>query len=344
MTEKTIERVAVLGGGSFGTAMAAILAHNGHETRLWVRDPETAAAINADRENVRYLPGAELPDNVMASESLEQVLQGASLVFVAVPSKAFVQVLDQARDAVAEGTIVVSCTKGLYADGFLLMSQVLQKRWPHTRVGVLSGPNLAKEIVEHKFTGTVIASEDRELCHRIQAALSCDYFRVYDSPDMFGVELGGALKNIYAIATGMAAALGVGDNTRGLLITRSLAEMSRLADRLGADPMTFLGLAGVGDLVVTCSSPLSRNYRIGYLVGQGKSLEEASGELGQTAEGINTINLVANRARELDIYMPIANGLYQILFEGKPLQEVISRLMQGEHNHDVEFTFHRGTP
>lgn len=344
MTEKTIERAAVLGGGSFGTAMADILARNGHETRLWVRDPETAAAINADRENVRYLPGAELPENVMASESLEDVLQGASLVFVAVPSKAFVQVLDQAREAVAEGTIVVSCTKGLYADGFLLMSQVLRERWPHTRIGVLSGPNLAKEIVEHKFTGTVIASEDRALCRRIQVALSCDYFRVYDSPDMFGVELGGALKNIYAIATGMAAALGVGDNTRGLLITRSLAEMSRLADRLGADPMTFLGLAGVGDLVVTCSSPLSRNYRIGYLVGQGKSLEDAGEELGQTAEGINTINLVANRARELDIYMPIANGLYEILFEGKPLQEVISRLMQGEHNHDVEFTFHRGTP
>lgn len=339
MTERQTEKAAVLGGGSFGTAMTDILARNGHRTRLWVRDPETAAAINTDRENARYLPGAELPENVLASESLEEVLEDATLVFVAVPSKAFIQVLEQARPCIGDGTIVVSCTKGLHADGFLLMSQLLQKHWPMARVGVLSGPNLAKEIVEHKFTGTVIASEDQGLCRRIQAALSCDYFRVYDSPDMFGVELGGALKNIYAIATGMAAALGVGDNTRGLLITRSLAEMSRLASYLGADPMTFLGLAGVGDLVVTCSSPLSRNYRIGYLVGQGKSLEEAAEELGQTAEGINTINLVANRARELGVYMPIAGGLYEILFENKPLQEVIKRLMQGEHNHDVEFTF-----
>lgn len=339
MTDDNTETAAILGGGSFGTAMAAILARNGHRTRLWVRDPETAGAINEDRENARYLPGAQLPEGVLASESLEEVLAGASLVFVAVPSKAFVPVLEQAKALVSDDTIVVSCTKGLHADGFLLMSQLLQRHWPRVRVGVLSGPNLAKEIVEHKFTGTVIASEDRELCRRIQQALSCDYFRVYDSPDMFGVELGGALKNIYAIATGMAAALGVGDNTRGLLITRSLAEMSRFASHMGADPMTFLGLAGVGDLVVTCSSPLSRNYRIGYLVAQGRTVARAAEELGQTAEGINTVELVAGRARELDIYMPIASGLYQILFENKPLQEVIARLMQGEHNHDVEFAY-----
>lgn len=332
------EVAAVLGGGSFGTAMATILAQNGHTVRLWVRDPETAAAINNDHENPRYLPGTELPEGVQASEDLIECLEGATLVFMAVPSKAFMEVLTQARDHVPAGTLVISCTKGIHADGFLLMSQLLVREWPHTRVGVLSGPNLAREIVERKFTGTVIASPDAELCKRIQHALSCDYFRVYDSPDMFGVELGGALKNIYAIATGMAAAVGVGDNTRGLLITRSLAEMSRFAARMGGSPMTFLGLAGVGDLIVTCSSSLSRNYQVGYLIGQGHTVEQAVAQLGQTAEGVNTIRLVAERAREQDIYMPLASGLYEILFSDKPLPQVIARLMQGEHNHDVEFT------
>ena len=336
MTDK-MEVAAVLGGGSFGTAIATILAQQGHATRLWVRDPETAAAINRDRENPRYFPGAELPEGVLASEDLHEVLSGATLVFMAVPSKAFMSVLAQARDDIAEGTIVVSCTKGISADGFLLMSQLLEREWPHTRVGVLSGPNLAREIVERKFTGTVIASPHAEVCRRIQDALSCDYFRVYDSADMFGVELGGALKNIYAIATGMAAALGVGDNTRGLLITRSLAEMSRFAAHLGGSPMTFLGLAGVGDLIVTCSSSLSRNYQVGYLIGQGKTVDEAVEVLGQTAEGVNTIRLVAERARELDIYMPLASGLYEILFHQLPLTQVIDSLMRGEHNHDVEF-------
>lgn len=329
--------VAVLGGGSFGTAMTKIVADNGYQTRLWVRDPETAAVINASRENARYLPGAELPDSVVATESLEEALDGAGMVFVAVPSKAFVDVLGQAARWVPDGTLAVSCTKGIHADGFLLMSQLLGRLWPKARVGVLSGPNLAKEIVEQRFTGTVVASEDEGLCHAVQEALSCRYFRVYDNHDMFGVELAGALKNIYAMATGMAAALGVGENSRAFLITRSLAEMSRFAVRLGANPMTFLGLAGVGDLIVTCSSSLSRNYRVGHMVGSGKSLEQALEELGQTAEGVNTVQLVAAHARENDIYMPIACGLHDILFAGRPLQEVISGLMLGEHTHDVEF-------
>ncbi|WP_284456123.1 NAD(P)H-dependent glycerol-3-phosphate dehydrogenase [Alloalcanivorax xenomutans] len=337
MTQHT---AAILGGGSFGTAMASILAENCHGTRLWVRDPETAAAINEDRENPRYLPGQALPAGVVASESLEEVLKGADLVFVAVPSSAFVEVLGQARDWVPDGTIVVSCTKGILEDGFLLMSQVLQREWPHTRVGVLSGPNLAREIVERKFTGTVIASGDEELRATIQKALSCDYFRVYDNPDLYGVELGGALKNIYAVASGMAAAIGVGENSRSFMLTRALAEMSRFAVGLGANPLTFLGLAGVGDLIATCSSSLSRNYRVGYELGQGKSLEQAVADLGQTAEGINTIKLVAERARELQVYMPLATALYDIIYDHQPLDTMVMRLMSGEHKHDVEFSFH----
>ncbi|MFN3714330.1 MAG: NAD(P)H-dependent glycerol-3-phosphate dehydrogenase [Alcanivoracaceae bacterium] len=331
------EVAAILGGGSFGTAMATILAEKGHDARLWVRDPETVAAINEQGENTRYLPGKSLPEGLKATESLEEALDGATLVFVALPSKAFADVLPQAREHIAAGTIVVSCTKGIHADGFLLMSQLLERDWPQARVGVLSGPNLAREVVEKRFSGTVIASEDAELCQRIQNAMSCSYFRVYDNHDRFGVELAGALKNIYAIATGMAAAIGVGENSSAFLITRSLAEMSRFAVRLGANPLTFLGLAGVGDLIVTCTSPLSRNYRVGHAIGQGKSVEQAVAELGQTAEGVNTVRLVAEKAAELGVYMPIAMGLQQILFAGKPMQTVIAALMGGEHNHDVEF-------
>ena len=330
-------KAAILGGGSFGTAMASILAANGHGVNLWVRDPETAAAINLDRENSRYLPGKELPEGVNATDSLEDALAEASMVFVAIPSKAFADVLAQARQWVPDGTMVISCTKGIYSDGFLLMSELLHQYWPHTRIGVLSGPNLAKEIVEQKFTGTVVASADSELCQTVQTALSCDYFRVYDNPDIYGVELGGALKNIYAVASGMAAAIGVGENSRSFLITRALAEMSRFAVELGANPMTFLGLSGVGDLIATCTSSLSRNYQVGFQLGQGKSLEEAVEALGQTAEGINTILLVADKAAELDVYMPLATALYQVVYHQQPLEIVIQQLMSGEYKHDVEF-------
>ena len=333
----TTETAAVLGGGSFGTAMATILAENGHRTRLWVRDPETAAVINDSHENPRYLPGAELPSSVVATESLEDAVSEATLIFVAVPSKAYVDVLEQARQWVAPGSVVVSCTKGIHAEGFRLMSQLLKEYWPQASVGVLSGPNLAKDVVERVFSGTVIASDDAALCTRIQNALGCSYFRVYDNSDMYGVELAGALKNIYAIATGMAAALGVGENSRAFLITRSLAEMSRFAVQLGANPLTFLGLAGVGDLIVTCSSSLSRNYRVGFMLGEGKSMDEAIEALGQTAEGINTVRLVAAEAKRRGVYMPIATGLDAVLFHGMPVQKVIAGLMQGEHNHDVEF-------
>lgn len=334
---KTGEVVAILGGGSFGTAMATILAANGHAVRIWVRDPETVAAINAIGENPRYLPGKSLPEGIEATDSLARALDGATLIFIALPSQAFAEVLPQAASLVAAETLVVSCTKGIHQDGFLLMSQLLEKHWPQAVVAVLSGPNLAREVVEQRFSGTVIASANAAACGRVQQVMSCHYFRVYDNPDRFGVELAGALKNIYAIATGMAMSMGVGQNSSAFLITRSLAEMSRFAVRLGANPLTFLGLAGVGDLIVTCTSPLSRNYRVGQALGQGKSLAQAVAELGQTAEGVNTVHLVAEQAEQLGVYMPIAAALNEVLFHDLPIAEAISGLMGGEHNHDVEF-------
>lgn len=336
MTDNT-PVAAVLGGGSFGTAIASLLAQNGYQVRLGVRTSEAAKHINCDGENARYLPGAMLPDSIEATSQLDEAIDQARLVFLAVPSSAVKEVLDRARHLIAPDTIVVSCTKGIYADGFLLMSQLLEKEWPQARIGVLSGPNLAREMVEKKFTGSVIASQDLGLCKHVQQALGCEYFRVYDNSDVFGVELGGALKNIYAIASGMAAALDVGENSRSFLMTRSLAEMSRFAVRLGANPMTFLGLSGVGDLIATCSSSLSRNYRVGLQLGQGKTLQQAVESLGQAAEGVNTVKLVALKAKQLDVYMPIVTALYQIIYQQMSVTDVIHELMTGQHNHDVEF-------
>ena len=235
------------------------------------------------------------------------------------------------------GKLLVSLTKGIEAESFKLMSQILEEVAPEARIGVLSGPNLAREVAEHALTATVVASEDEVLCQRVQAALHGRTFRVYASQDRFGVELGGALKNVYAIMAGMAVALGMGENTKSMLITRALAEMTRFAVKLGANPMTFLGLAGVGDLIVTCSSAKSRNYQVGFALGQGLSLEDAVARLGEVAEGVNTLKVLKARAQALEVYMPLVAGLHAILFEGRTLAQVIELLMRGEPKTDVDF-------
>lgn len=331
------KKVAVLGGGSFGTSIANILADNGHQVRLWMRNQDTVHDIATIHENTRYLPGKKLNPSIIPTTCLETAVASADLLFVAIPSKAFQSVVRDAAQWLNEDQILVSTTKGIGEDGFKLMSQILEENTPCKYIGVLSGPNLAKEVAERTLTGSVIASEHEEVRLAVQQTLSCGYFRVYANSDRFGVELGGALKNIYAIASGMAAALGMGENTKSMLITRSLAEMSRFAARLGGNPMTFLGLAGVGDLFVTCTSPLSRNYQVGYALAQGRQLEDILATLGGTAEGVNTIRLVKKQSEELEVYMPLVHGLYDILFEGKELKDVIKKLMLGEQNSDVEF-------
>ncbi|XKH61208.1 NAD(P)H-dependent glycerol-3-phosphate dehydrogenase [Halomonas sediminis] len=340
MSEQQI-KVAVLGGGSFGTALASIAADNGARVRQWMRDAALVEQINREHRNGRYLPNYAMNPAVEASTEMAQVLEDAELVLIAIPSKAFRSVVQAAKPWLKPEHILVSTTKGIEQDSFLLMSQVLEQETRFTHIGVIAGPNLASEIADKQLTATVIASYDALTRTRVQQALGCGYFRVYASNDRHGVELAGALKNIYAIAAGMAAALGMGENTRSMLMTRALAEMSRFAVVQGANPMTFLGLAGVGDLIVTCSSNLSRNYRVGYALGKGDSLEQAVESLGQVAEGVNTVRLVCAKAREAGVYMPLAEGLYKVLFEGVPARDMAGYLMLGEQSSDVEFILPR---
>jgi len=328
--------IAVLGGGSFGTAVANLLAENGHRVLQWMRDPEQAEAIRVNRENPRYLKGIKVLEGVEPVTDLQRALSDSQLVFVALPSSALRSVLTPHVDLLTD-KMLVSLTKGIEAQTFKLMSEILEDIAPQARIGVLSGPNLAREIAEHALTATVVASEDEELCRQVQAALHGRTFRVYASADRFGVELGGALKNVYAIISGMAVALGMGENTKSMLITRALAEMTRFAVSQGANPMTFLGLAGVGDLIVTCSSPKSRNYQVGFALGQGLSLDEAVTRLGEVAEGVNTLKVLKVKAQELQVYMPLVAGLHAILFEGRTLEQVIELLMRAEPKTDVDF-------
>ncbi|MCJ0973363.1 NAD(P)H-dependent glycerol-3-phosphate dehydrogenase [Pseudomonas sp. PS1] len=334
MTEQ--QPIAVLGGGSFGTALANLMAENGHSVRLWMRDPEQARIIRVERQNPRYLKGVKVHEKVEPVTDLHQTISDCELIFVALPSSALRAALAPVA-GLLDGRMLVSTTKGIEASGFKLMSQIIEEIAPQARIGVISGPNLAREVAEHALTATVVASHDEALCRAVQAALHGRTFRVYASADRFGVELGGALKNVYAIMAGMAAALGMGENTRSMLITRALAEMTRFAVKLGANPMTFLGLAGVGDLIVTCTSPKSRNFQVGHALGEGLSLEQAVARLGEVAEGVNTIKVLKCRAEELQVYMPLVAGLHAILFEGRTLDQVIAVLMRGEPKTDVDF-------
>ncbi|KRW82658.1 MULTISPECIES: NAD(P)H-dependent glycerol-3-phosphate dehydrogenase [Marinobacter] len=333
--------VAVLGGGSFGTAMAKVLGENGHTVHFWMRDEAQAEEVRRTRVNKRYMPDVTIEGDVQPTTDLAEAVARAEVVLVAIPSKAFRSVIRENADAFREGQIVVSLTKGIEEHGFKLMSEILMEELPRCRSGVLSGPNLAAEIVNRELTATVIAAKDPEVRRTVQDLLGCEYFRVYANVDVYGVELAGALKNIYAIVAGLASALEMGENARAMLITRGLAEMSRFAVSLGANPMTFMGLAGVGDLIATCTSNKSRNYRIGYAVGKGKQLDEAVKELGQVAEGIYTLKLVREKSESIGIYMPLVRGLYEILYNGASINAVISSLMMAVQNSDVEFILPR---
>ena len=334
-----IKTIAVIGGGCFGTAVANTLCDSGMRVTQWMRNQTIADQINTAHKNGQYLPSITLNEKLVATTDISLALQGAEILFIAIPSSQFRSIVQLIKDQniIQPSTILVSTTKGIEANGFHLMSEIIHELLPENPVAVLSGPNLAIEISNKNITGSVVACPNPAICDTIQACFRCDYFKTYANSDLYGVELAGTLKNIYAIAAGMLSSMDFGENTKSFLITRSLAEMSRFAVALGANPLTFLGLAGVGDLIATCSSNKSRNFRVGVALGEGLALEEAVEKLGETAEGVNTLKTIAQKASQAGVYMPIVFGLHEIIFEQRSPLQVLKPMMQTAHKQDVEF-------
>jgi len=304
--------VAVLGGGSWGTTVAALVSRNAPVT-LWTRNPETAAEINTRHTNTTYLPGAELPEKLAATSDLAAAVGASELVVMGVPSQYFRAVLEQVKPHIRPGTPVVSLTKGLELDSHLRMSQVIGQVLPGHPVAVLTGPNLAREIMDGKAAASVIAMQDDVIVQELQDVFGSGLFRVYTNTDIIGCELGGVLKNIIAIAVGMGDGQGAGDNTRAALITRGLAEITRLGVAMGGRAETFAGLAGIGDMIATCTSTQSRNHHVGVELARGRDPADIIGEMVMVAEGVKSAPAVMALAREYGVAMPIAREVCEVL-------------------------------
>jgi glycerol-3-phosphate dehydrogenase (NAD(P)+) len=330
------KNISVLGGGSWGTVLAYLASLNGNQVNLWMRDNDLAETINNTRINKRYLPNLDLRKNITATSQIEDIKESDLIIFC-VPSDAFRDVSLLASSFINENTFLVTATKGVEKDDFSLMSKILEEYYSKNLIGILSGPNLAEEIANHHLSGTVIASKHKILRDEVIQNLSTDFFRIYENDDPYGVEMGGALKNIYAIACGIADGLNSGENTIGMIMTRGLGEMSRLATDLGANPQTFLGLAGVGDLITTCASPLSRNHQFGKYIGEGLSVEESKKKIGQTIEGLKTLKVVKNISDKHGVEMPIVDSLYKIIYKGSNLDGAIQNVLGQDMVKDVEF-------
>ncbi|MBI5523062.1 MAG: NAD(P)-dependent glycerol-3-phosphate dehydrogenase [Desulfarculus sp.] len=328
----------VIGAGSWGTALAHHLAGAGHEVRLWAYEPAVAQAINQGHENTVFMPGVPLNPALTAHASLEQALVGAGLVVLVMPSHVFRAVLSQAAPHLPSQALVVSCAKGIEQDTSYTMcevaEEVLDKSF-HRRLCCLSGPSFAKEVARGVPTAVTVASRAAEAAQGVQLAFATDVFRVYTSPDLTGVELGGAVKNPLAIAAGMVAGLKLGHNTLAALITRGLAEMTRLAMARGGQLATLSGLAGLGDLVLTCTSPQSRNYGVGVRLAQGETIAQITGSMANVAEGVRNTRTVLSLASQAQVEMPIIQAVHQVIYQGQhprqALHELMTRDLKAEH-------------
>lgn len=319
-------RVAVIGAGSWGTAVAGIAAAN-TPTVLWARNPEVASEIDEQHSNRRYLPGSSLPDQLEATHDLERAVDGADVIVMGVPSHGFRTILGQLAPFVGPGVPVISLTKGVEQGTLKRMTEVIAEVLPSTTAGVLTGPNLAKEVAGGQPAASVIAVADAEVAARLQPLFTSPTFRVYTNLDVIGAEVAGALKNVMAIAAGMADGMQLGDNAKAALITRGLAELTRLGVALGGQPLTFSGLAGVGDLVATCMSQHSRNRHVGEQLGKGRTVQEVIAEMNMVAEGVKTSRAVLDLANERGVEMPIAEQVVAVIEEGRLPAEALLSLM-----------------
>jgi len=332
-------RIGVIGAGAWGTALANLLANKGFEVALWAFEQEVCADILEGRENKVFLPGFPLSANIHPSNDLHEVAANKGMLLLVMPSHVFRSVAEKLVHHFTEETPIVTASKGIENKTHLTMSGILEQLLPqrlHNRIAVLSGPSFAKEVAQRIPTAVTVAAHDPDVAKDVQNTFATDYFRVYTSYDVTGAELGGALKNVMAVAAGISDGLGLGYNTRAAVITRGVAEIQRLGRRLGADPATFMGLAGIGDLVLTCTGTLSRNWTVGHKMGQGMKLDAILSDMRTVAEGVKTTKSVYNMSRKLGVEMPIVEQVYRMLYEDLDPKEALKILMNRDLRHEID--------
>lgn len=339
---RTKQKAAVIGAGSWGTALAMVLADNGHEVRLWGHKEAQIEEINSQRTNHKYLPDIKLPQGITGFSSLDSALRDLDIIILAVPTKAIRDVLKDIEKVSQQPLTVVHVSKGIEPDSLMRISEMIEADMSGSMLKelvVLSGPSHAEEVSLRHPTTVAVSSKNMAAAERIQDLFINQYFRVYTNPDIVGVEIGGALKNIIALASGITDGLGYGDNAKAALITRGLAEITRLGSAMGANPLTFSGLTGIGDLIVTCTSVHSRNWRAGNLLGKGQKLDEVLTNMGMVVEGVRTTKAAYQLAQKYEVDMPITNALYGVLFAGKDVKDSVDLLMNRDKRSEMEDLF-----
>jgi len=331
-----MEKVCVLGAGSWGSALALVLAKNGYNVHMWTLNEEQAKNINKTKENIDYLPGVVFPSNITVTTNLEETIKDSIIIVLAVPSQAIRSICKQIKSFVNSNQILVDVAKGLEKGTGLRLSEVCEDELPNNPYVTLSGPSHAEEVAKDIPTTVVVASQNLDIAQKVQDIFMSPKFRVYTNPDIVGVELGGALKNIIAFGAGICDGLGLGDNAKAALMTRGIREIARLGIAMGANAATFSGLSGIGDLIVTCTSMHSRNRRAGILIGQGKSLEETLEEVKMVVEGITATEVAYEVSKKLNVDMPITSAIYSILHSHLNPNEVVIDLMMRNKTHEME--------
>lgn len=332
-------KITLCGGGSWGTAIARLLSNKGHELNFYIRNKEVIEDIRKNKENTKYLPGAKFEKEINLTNNLDIVLQDIDVFIIAVPTSSIREVLTSIKGKISKDVIIVNLSKGIEVESLDRISEISSEILKDNPFVALSGPSHAEEVGKDIPTTLVASSENLKVAQTIQHEFSTPIFRIYTNPDLVGVEMGGALKNIIALAAGMNDGLAYGDNSKAALMTRGIYEMSKLGISLGANPHTFNGLSGIGDLIVTCTSMHSRNRRAGILIGEGKSMEEACNEVGQVVEGVKTVKSAYKLAKLKNIEMPITNALYKVLYEGYDPNKAVYELMTRENKDEIEQIF-----
>jgi len=330
------EKIGVLGGGSWGTALAILLANKGYEVDMWLRDPNQIEEMKQLRFNKKYLPNAIFPSNIKLTSDLEKVNYKKDMIVLSVGTHGIREVLNNSKSYIKPEQIIVNVSKGIENDSLLRISEIVGEILPNNKYAILSGPSHAEEVSKDMPTTVVSASKYKEVAEYVQDLFITPSFRVYTNPDVVGVELGGSLKNVIALGAGISDGLGWGDNTKAALMTRGMFEMSRLGEEMGAEGSTFSGLSGMGDLIVTCTSMLSRNRRAGILIGKGMTVEDAIKEIGMVVEGIKTTKSAYDLSRKYNIDMPITEELYGVLYSGTDVKQSVTNLMLRDKKHEIE--------